>query len=268
MMSHQQASTQGQQSSSTTSAVQVKVPKDIEMAENWSNGSSRPQQDPNVVAWNGPRDPENPHNWSTSRRVLNTSMMASMTWVVTFASSVLSSATTSISAEFGVSTEVATLGTSLFVLGFGVGPMVWGPLSELFGRMTPLCIAFTGFAIFQIPVAVAQNVETIMICRFWGGFFGVGPLAICAGAFADMWGPVDRGIAMALFVAATFVGPIMGMSCVRIIHVCMSSAKTYRTCHGRLYYTIVFGLALDCLDYLDHGVRFWSCNCFCCAGNL
>jgi DHA1 family multidrug resistance protein-like MFS transporter len=47
-----------------------------------------------------------------------------MTFCVTFASSVFSTGTTAGAAEFGVSTEVSTLGTSLFVLGFAFGPLV------------------------------------------------------------------------------------------------------------------------------------------------
>lgn len=66
------------------------------------------------------------------------------------------------------------------------------------------------FAIFQIPVAVAQNLETIMICRFFGGCFASAPLAIVGGALADFWDPVDRGVAVAVFAAATFIGPVAG----------------------------------------------------------
>lgn len=51
---------------------------------------------------------------------------------------------------------------------------MWGPFSELYGRKYPLFFGFFVFAIFQIPVAVAQNLQTIMICRFFGGFFGSG----------------------------------------------------------------------------------------------
>lgn len=70
------------------------------------------------------------------------------------------------------------LGTSLFVLGFSFGPLLFGPLSELYGRKMPLFVGFFIFAIFQIPVAVAQNLQTIFVCRFLGGFFASAPLAI------------------------------------------------------------------------------------------
>jgi DHA1 family multidrug resistance protein-like MFS transporter len=53
--------------------------------------------------------------------------------------------------------------------------MFYGPLSELYGRKTPLFLGYTLFVIFQIPVAVAINVETIMLFRFLGGVAASGP---------------------------------------------------------------------------------------------
>lgn len=76
--------------------------------------------------------------------------------------------------------------------------------------MLPLFTGFAIFAIFQVPIAVAQNLHTILICRFFGGLFGCAPLAIVGGALADFWGPVDRGIAICVFAAATFIGPVAG----------------------------------------------------------
>jgi DHA1 family multidrug resistance protein-like MFS transporter len=83
-------------------------------------------------------------------------------------------------------------------------------MSELYGRKNPLFFGYAVFAIFQIPVAVAQNLQTIMVSRFFIGFFGCAPLAIVGGAFADIWDPVDRGVAVAWFSAATFGGPTFG----------------------------------------------------------
>lgn len=91
-----------------------------------------------------------------------------------------------------------------------MGPLIWGPMSELYGRLKPLFFGYTIFAIFQIPVAVARNLETIMLFRFLLGFFGCSSLAVIGGALADFWGPVDRAIAIAFFSAATFIGPIFG----------------------------------------------------------
>ncbi|KAK6597974.1 MFS multidrug transporter [Botrytis cinerea] len=120
------------------------------------------EQDPNLITWDGPDDPENPMNWNTKKKWIITVILGLMTFVVTFASSVFSTATIVVAELYDVSEEVAVLGTSLFVLGFGVGPLIWGPGSELFGRKVPLFFGYACFAIFQIPVAVAQNLATIM----------------------------------------------------------------------------------------------------------
>ena len=57
---------------------------------------------------------------------------------------------------------------------------------------------------------MAQNVETIMLCRFLGGVFGCAPMATVGGALADFWGPVERGVAVCTFAGAIFVGPLAG----------------------------------------------------------
>ncbi|KAF2015544.1 MFS general substrate transporter [Aaosphaeria arxii CBS 175.79] len=166
--------------------------------------------DPNLVDWDGPDDPENPMNFSRSKKWTITMLLGFVTFCITFASSVFSTATIQTAKKFNVSNEVMVLGTSLFVLGFAVGPPIWGPLSELYGRKYPLFIGFFIFAIFQIPVAVAQNLQTIMLCRFFGGVFGSAPLGIVGGQLTDFWSTLDRGVAMTIFAGATFIGPVAG----------------------------------------------------------
>ncbi|KAF2634763.1 MFS multidrug transporter [Massarina eburnea CBS 473.64] len=174
------------------------------------HGSKDGDKDPNLIDWDGPDDPDNPQNFPRWRKWLITVTLGTVTFCITFASSVFSTATTATAAEFNVSSEVMVLGTSLFVLGFAVGPPIWGPLSELYGRKIPLFTGFFIFAIFQIPVAVAQNLQTIMVCRFFGGVFGSAPLGIVGGQLTDFWGPLDRGVAMCIFAGATFIGPVAG----------------------------------------------------------
>ncbi|CAI7600327.1 unnamed protein product [Penicillium bialowiezense] len=163
-----------------------------------------------IVSWNGPNDPENPRNFPRWRKWVVTIMLGLMTICVTFASSVFSTATKVTAKKFNVSPEVMVLAVSLFVLGFAFGPIIFGPLSELHGRKKPMFVGMFVFAIFQIPVAVAQNLQTIFVCRFLGGVFASAPLAIVSGILSDMFEPVERGIAMSIFAGATFVGPVAG----------------------------------------------------------
>ncbi|KAH8705264.1 putative MFS multidrug transporter [Talaromyces proteolyticus] len=167
-------------------------------------------KDPNLVEWDGPDDPENPQNFSVAKKWVITMLLSSLTIWITFATSVFSQATVVTAELYHVSTEVTTLSTSLPLFGFCIGPLVWGPFSELYGRKTPLFFGYAVFAIFQIPVAVAQNLQTILVARFFVGLFGCAPLAVIGGTLADIWDPVDRGVAVALFSGATFGGPTFG----------------------------------------------------------
>ncbi|EED22809.1 MFS multidrug transporter, putative [Talaromyces stipitatus ATCC 10500] len=179
-------------------------------SETSDDAAPEPTRDPNLVEWDGPDDPENPQNFPVARKWTITMLLSFLTIWVTFSTSVFSQATRITAAEFGVSDEVMILATSLPLFGFALGPLLWGPFSELFGRKRPLFFGFFVFIIFQIPVAVAQNVETIMLSRFFIGFFGCAPLAIIGGALADLWDPIDRGVAVATFAGGTFGGPTLG----------------------------------------------------------
>lgn len=102
------------------------------------------------------------------------------------------------------------MGVTLYVVGFAVGPLAFGPLSELYSRQRPLMASMFCFIIFQIPVAVAPNLATLFICRFLCGAFGSAPLAIVAGMYIDFWSTTQRGFATLLFAGAVFAGPTAG----------------------------------------------------------
>lgn len=109
----------------------VDLEKQEQSQQKKSENDEDEEHDPDVVDWDGDDDPLNPMNWSPVRKWGIAVTMGLMTFVVTFASSVFSSATEVTAMEFGVSSEVMILAVSLFVLGFAFGPIVWGPLSEL-----------------------------------------------------------------------------------------------------------------------------------------
>lgn len=169
-----------------------------------------PKERPDLVDFDGPDDPDNPKNWTKRKRWHITIAGAALTFTVTFSSSIFSVAIDPVAKEYNIGTVTATLGVALFLLGFVFGPCIFGPISEAYGRRTPLLAGFAVFAIFQIPVAVAQNVETIMLCRFFGGFAASSPLATVGGLLADMWDPIPRAYAIAAFASGGFAGPVAG----------------------------------------------------------
>ncbi|KAJ7480336.1 MFS polyamine transporter [Mycena galericulata] len=172
--------------------------------------STPPPLDPEEITWDGPDDQDNPQNWTDSRKWLITLTCVVMTVNVTFASSAPSSATIAIMEAFHTKSEISYLITSTFLLGYVFGPLFWGPGSELFGRRPIFVIAMSVYSILHLGQALAQNVETLLITRFLGGFFAVAPLVNAGGVIADIWAVEKRGLATSLFSASVFLGPVMG----------------------------------------------------------
>jgi DHA1 family multidrug resistance protein-like MFS transporter len=82
-------------------------------------------------------------------------------------------------------------------------------MSELYGRRPPIVIAAFGFSIFSTAVAVGKDLQTVLICRFFADIFGSCPLAVVAAVFADMFNNKLRGLAVAVFSATVFMGPLL-----------------------------------------------------------
>ncbi|TGJ79214.1 hypothetical protein E0Z10_g9551 [Xylaria hypoxylon] len=168
-----------------------------------------PDREAYVVEFDGPDDPYHPQNWPLKKKLVTASILGFTTVTAAFTSSIFSAATPYVAREFGVSTEVGILGVSLYVLGFATGPIVWAPLSELKGRRLPIVVAMFGFSIFTISCAVAKDLQTLLICRFFAGFFGASPLTIVGAVFSDMFNNATRGIAITTFSMGVFTGPLL-----------------------------------------------------------
>jgi MFS family permease len=95
-----------------------------------------------------PNDPRYPMAFSKSLEWTFTIVCAFSTLGVSLASSAYAGGTNAVISSFDVSTEVATLGVSLFVLGFAVGTLIWAPLSELYGRQIVFLVSYLGLAVF------------------------------------------------------------------------------------------------------------------------
>lgn len=114
-------------------------------------------------------DPANPKNWSKLKKWWITGLIASVCFTVAFNSAVITADIGGPAGRFGVSEETALLSVTLFVVGFGIGPMFFAPLSELYGRRIMYVSTLLIGIIFIIPCAVAQNIGTLLVCRFIDG---------------------------------------------------------------------------------------------------
>ncbi|KAF2089566.1 putative MSF drug transporter, partial [Saccharata proteae CBS 121410] len=163
-----------------------------------------------IVEFDGSDDPYNPMNWPFKKKVITTVLYGFTTMGATWASSIYSPAVSRIEEEFNVGETVATLGTSLLLFGFGVGPLLWAPLSEVYGRKMAVLTPYFIAAVFSFGTATAKDIQTVMITRFFTGLFGSAPVTNTGGVLGDIWPAQQRGAAIVGYAMAVVGGPVLG----------------------------------------------------------
>jgi len=155
-------------------------------------------------------DAENPLELSEPYKWAVTVFVSVATLAVALSSSAYAGTTTAVGRDFGGSKIVLTLPVSLFVLGFAIGPVVFAPLSEVLGRRSLYIVSYGALTLWTGVTLASPNLATFIVLRFLAGAFGASPLTNAGGSIADMFDAQQRGLALAVFAAAPFLGPSLG----------------------------------------------------------
>ncbi|KAK0202579.1 major facilitator superfamily domain-containing protein [Desarmillaria ectypa] len=170
------------------------------------------KSDPYIVGWYGDDDPENPRNWSPRKRAFVAFSISFLTFSVYIGSAIYTPSIPGIMIAFNVSLMKATLGLTLYVLAYGIGPMFLSPLQELpsLGRNPVYMGTLFLFVIFQIPVATAKNISTILAFRFLTGFVGSPALATGGASMGDIYPLHQYAYVLGIWALGAVAGPITG----------------------------------------------------------
>jgi DHA1 family multidrug resistance protein-like MFS transporter len=81
------------------------------------------------------------------------------------------------------------------IIGIGLGPMVWAPMSEIpqIGRNPIYIGTLVVFVFLQFAVIYAKNFGMLLAFRFLTGLFGSPVLATGGASLSDMYRPAKRG---------------------------------------------------------------------------
>lgn len=97
---------------------------------------------------------------------------------------------------------------------FSLGPLLWAPLSEVYGRKPVVLIPFFISAVFAFGTATAKDIQTVILTRFFAGLFGSAPVTNTGGVLGDLWHPTQRGTAIVSYafavIGGAMVGPVIG----------------------------------------------------------
>ncbi|KAH6987234.1 major facilitator superfamily domain-containing protein [Ilyonectria destructans] len=169
------------------------------------------ENDPNLVTWDGPSDPMNPHNWTRNKKWVSTVLVSCFTFISPVSSTMLAPALPDLAAEFNITSDFETyLIMSIFLLAYAIGPFVLAPLSEMYGRVVVLQSANMIYLIFNTVCGFSQSKNQILVFRFLSGLGGSAPQALGGGVLSDCWRAEERGTATAIYSLAPFLGPAVG----------------------------------------------------------
>jgi DHA1 family multidrug resistance protein-like MFS transporter len=165
-----------------------------------------------LVDWYTTDDKANPQNWSNTKKGLVTLLICIYTTAVYTGSAIYTPSAEGVMERFGVSATSASLGIALFVFAYGLGPLLFSPLSEIpkIGRNPPYIITFAIFTILCVPTALADNFAGLMVLRFLQGFFGSPILATGGASLQDMFSLIKLPYVLCCWAAAACIGPALG----------------------------------------------------------
>ena len=157
------------------------TPADLEALGGNKNGANN-QMDPNLVTWDGPYDPENPKNWPDKTKWKCTVGVSLFTFISPVSSSMVAPAIAQLGHDLHMKSQVEEeLALSIFILAYAIGPFVFGPYSEVYGRKRLLQVSNLWYLVWNLACGFAQNEAEFFVFRFLAGLGGSAPLAVGGG---------------------------------------------------------------------------------------
>jgi DHA1 family bicyclomycin/chloramphenicol resistance-like MFS transporter len=117
-------------------------------------------------------------------------------------------------ADLGISGAEAQLTLSVFVIGFGIAQLFWGPISDRFGRRPALLCGISLYALASIGCMLAPSIELLAAARFAQGLGACSGQVMARAIVRDLYEPAQGARIMAymmlLFMLAPLFGPLIG----------------------------------------------------------
>ncbi len=142
-------------------------------------------------------------------------LMALMTSIVALSIDGMLPSLPAMGDEFGVeSSNQLQLVVSVLFLGLGVGQLVYGPLSDVYGRKAPIYWGFAIFILGSLVAGLAGSLEILLLGRLLQGFGGAGPrivsLALVRDEYAGNAMAQITSMVMTVFILIPAVAPSLG----------------------------------------------------------
>lgn len=119
-----------------------------------------------------------------------------------------------ISEYFNTSMSNVQLSLSIFLGGFAIGQLFWGPLADKYGRKKPILLSLVIFTIASIASVWVTKIEYLWVMRFFQALGGCAGVVIARAVVSDVFDKTKSlqvyGILMIIMGVAPIIGPIIG----------------------------------------------------------
>lgn len=110
---------------------------------------------------------------------------------------------------FGVGVSLVQLGLTFSILGLAAGQIVFGSLSDKYGRKLPLVVSLILFLLATVGCIMAPNIQTFIMLRFAQGIAAAGGIVISRSIATDKFKGRNLAVALAIVGAINGVAPVV-----------------------------------------------------------
>jgi DHA1 family bicyclomycin/chloramphenicol resistance-like MFS transporter len=96
-----------------------------------------------------------------------------------------------------------------YLLGYAAGQVVYGPLSDRYGRKPVLLVALAIFVVASLVCSLAPSIDTLIAVRFVQALGGSGSIVLARAVVRDLYSGVRAGRELSLMGSITAFAPIV-----------------------------------------------------------
>jgi MFS transporter, DHA1 family, multidrug resistance protein len=128
-----------------------------------------------------------------------------------------------IRADLGLAPDATEIGgiVTAYFLGLAGGQLVYGPLSDRFGRKPALHLGYAVYALGALASAVSPTLPVLLASRVLWGFGAAGPRVVTLAVIRDTYDGEQMSRAMsfvmAVFVLVPVIGPSIGAAMIAVV---------------------------------------------------
>jgi DHA1 family bicyclomycin/chloramphenicol resistance-like MFS transporter len=115
-----------------------------------------------------------------------------------------------IARQMSATTADAQLTISIYLAGYAIAQLFYGPLSDRYGRRPVLLVALAIFVVAGLACAMATSIEVLIAARFVQSLAGAGAQVIPRAIVRDLYAGPRAGRELSLIGAVMALAPIIG----------------------------------------------------------